>query len=209
MVTSSAAMPVGGDELSMRIDVGDGARADVGSVAAGMVWPGPNGARSSMTTTADVAGGAHLDLWLEPTISVAGSDHLVVTRVDLAATASARIVEEVVLGRSGEPSGRLALSLRVTRDAQPLVHHHETFGPDVAGSTSSVSVGGARHVLSAVLVGIEPGRSRVSVDSGRAGAWLPVADDAVVIFAVGPDRPSVQSLLAAMAPELERRRPER
>ena len=107
-----------------------------------------------------------------------------------------------MLGRTGECAGRLDLSLRVERDGRVLVHHDESFGPDVPGAWSAVSVGRARHVLSAVLVGVDAGRSRVRVENGRAMAWLPVYDDAVVIMAVGPDRPAVLDLVGAIAPEL-------
>ncbi len=62
MVASSAAMPVGGDELDLSITVDDGASAAVGSVAATMVWPGAGGERSTMSTVATVAAGGRLDL---------------------------------------------------------------------------------------------------------------------------------------------------
>ena len=202
MVASSAAMPVGGDELDLSITVGEGARAAVGSVAATMVWPGAGGERSTMSTVATVAAEGSLDLWLEPTVSVAGSWHRAATLVRLAGSATCRVVEEVVLGRTGECAGRLDLALRVERDGRVLAHHEEWFGPDVPGASSSISVGGARHVLSAVLVGVEAGRSRVRVENGRALAWLPMQDDAVVIMAVGSDRPAVLELVGAIAPEL-------
>lgn len=202
MVASSAAMPVGGDELDLSITVEEGARAVVGSVAATMVWPGAGGERSTMSTVATVADAGRLDLWLEPTVSVAGSGHRAVTIVRLAGSATCRVVEEVVLGRTGECAGRLDLALRVERDGRVLAHHEESFGPDVPGASSSVSVGSARHVLSAVLVGVEAGRSRVRVESGRALAWLPMHDDVVVIMAIGPDRPAVLDLVGAIAPEL-------
>lgn len=202
LIASSAAMPVGGDELALVIDVGRAARADIGSVAAGMAWPGVGGAASTMVTTATVAAGGRLDLWLEPTISVVGSRHEMTTRVQMDPTASARVVEEIVLGRSGEESGDLTLSMRIERGGRALVHHHERFGPDAIGAGSSVGVGGARHVLSAVLVGVDAGRSRVQVDSGRAGAWLPMCDDVVVVMAAGHDRPSVLDLVGRLAPEM-------
>lgn len=203
LIASTAAMPVGGDELELRIEVGPGAHADIGSVAAGMVWPGVGGAASAMTTLASVAAAARLDLWLEPTISVVGSRHRMTTRVDLGRTASARVVEEVVLGRSREASGDLTVSIRVERDGRPLVHHQERFGPDAAGAGSAVGVGGARHVLSAVLVGVDAGRSRAQVEAARAAAWLPMADDVAVVLAAGHDRPSVLDLLGRLAPELQ------
>lgn len=202
LIASSAAMPVGGDELELVIEVGPGARADIGSVAAGMVWPGVGGVASVMTTRARIAEQGRLDLWLEPTISVVGSRHEMTTTVQMDATASARVVEEIVLGRSGEESGDLGLSLRVERGGRALVHHREQFGPGAVGARSSVGVGGARHVVSAVLVGVDAGRSRVRVEDSRAGAWLPMGDDVVVVMAAGHDRPSVLDLVACLAPEL-------
>lgn len=196
LLAASAAAPVGGDELELDIAVGPGARADVGSVAASMVWPGVGGGGSSMTTRCAVGQGAHLDLRLEPTISVVGSRHHTITVVQLDTDATCRVVEEIVLGRSNEASGHLDLSLRVERAGQPLLHHDEAFGPDVAGALSSVSIGAARHVLSAVLVGIDAGSQRVRVEADRAAAWLPVATDVAVVMAIGHDRPSTMSLLA-------------
>lgn len=202
IVAASAATPVGGDELRVNIDVDEGAHADIGSVAASMIWPGPNGAASAMTTTARIASGGRLDLWPEPTISVVGSTHAMTTRVWMEAGATARVVEEVVLGRRNESSGDVRMSLRIERNGHPLVHHDEHFGPQAAGAASSVSIGGARHVLAAVLVGVEAGRSRVRLESSHAGAWLPVADDCVVVLALGADRPAVRALVHELAPEL-------
>lgn len=202
LLASSAAAPVGGDELVLDVVVGDDARADVGSVSASLVWPGPSDAWSSTVTTSDVGAGADLAMWLEPTVSVVGSRHRATTTHRLAADATCRIVEEVALGRSGELSGRLELRLRVERAGVVLVDHADRFGPDVAGAGSSVSVGGARHTLSAVVVGPPAGGSRTRVESGRAAAWLPVADDVAVVFAVGADRPAVLDLVEGLAPEL-------
>ncbi len=200
LLASSAAAPVGGDELELTVEVGPGARAAIGSVAAGMVWPGVGGEASSMRTECEVGTGAHLDLWLEPTISVAGSRHRTATTVRLDGDATCRVVEESVLGRRDEASGRLDVSLRCERRGRPLLHHDESFGPDVAGAWSSVSIGAARHVLSAVLVGGDAGQPQVRVEADRAAAWLPVAADAVVVMAIGRNRPSVMELLPALNP---------
>jgi urease accessory protein len=190
LIAASAAAPVGGDELCLAIEVLPGARADIGTVAATIVLPGPTGAPSTMTTECIVGAGAHLDWTGEPTVSVAGSDHTITTTVRLAETATCRIVEEVSLGRSHEPSGRLRLVLRVERDGQPLAHHDELFGPDVPGARSVVSVGDARHVYSAVIVGIDAGASRVVAAGTARAAWLPIAPDATFVLGVGPDRPA-------------------
>jgi hypothetical protein len=63
-----------------------------------------------------------------------------------------------------------------------------------------VSIGAARHVLSAVFVGLDPGASQVCVESDRAAAWLPIASDAAMVLAVGRDRPSVMEALAGVSP---------
>lgn len=202
LLASSAAAPVGGDDLEWSIHVGPGARADVGSVAASMVWPGADGAWSSSTTMCTVHAGGHLDLRLEPTISVAGSRHRTSTIIRLAGDATCRVVEEVVLGRTGQESGRLDLVLDVERDGRAMLRHEERFGPDVAGALSSVSVGRARHVFTAMLVGVDAGPSRVAVTNHGATAWLPLAPDAVAVMALGADRPSVLDAAASLAPEL-------
>ena len=202
LLASTAAAPVGGDELDVHVVVDQGATAAVGSVAAMLVWPGPHGAASMLRTRCDVAAGGHLDLAPEPTVSVVGSRHRSLTRVQLAGGATCRVVEEVSLGRTGEPSGDLELSLRVERESTVLVHHDERFGPGSPGSLTSVGVGAARHVVSAVLVGVGAGDPRVVVEPNRAVGWLPIADDAVLVLAVGGDRPSVRALLAEVAPEV-------
>ena len=202
MVAGSAASPVGGDRLSLDVVVGAGATLDLGTVAATMVWPGAEPGRSEMATSCVVGERAHLDWHPEPTVSVVGSDHLITTHVDLASTATCRLIDELSLGRHGEPSGALEWRMRVERGGRVLVHHAERFGPDVAGHGSVVGVGSARHVCSAVLVGVDAGRARTRVDGAAAGGWLPITDDTVVVMAVGPNRPEVLALLKTLAPEL-------
>jgi urease accessory protein len=199
-VAASAAAPVGGDELSLSIAVLAGVHAEVGAVASTIVLPGPTAAPSTMSTQCTVGMDAHLDWIGEPTVSVAGSDHTITTTVDLDESSTCRVVEEVSLGRTNEVSGRLRLVLRVVRGGRPLVHHEETFGPDVPGAGSVVSTGTARHVLSEVLVGVDAGTPRVSVTGACRAAWLPVAADVVMILAVGADRPSVCAAVADLRP---------
>ncbi|MEP4649636.1 MAG: urease accessory protein UreD [Ilumatobacter sp.] len=206
LIAASAAAPVGGDELSLDVAVDDGACADVGTVASTVVLPGPTGEPSTMSTRCRVGRDAHLDWIGEPTVSVVGSTHTVTTAVTLDASATCRIVEEVSLGRTREDSGLLRLVLRVERDGRPLVHHDESFGPRVRGAGSSVSVGAARHVLSAILVGVGAGPARSFVCDSVRVAWLPVSDDAAVVFAVGTDRPGVVDAVSRLAPELTARR---
>lgn len=200
LIASSAAHPVGGDELTIDIEVGPNAHADIGTVAASVVWPGPHGDRSSMRTHCVVGSGAQLTLHPEPTVAVAGADHHAITRVELADDATCHVVEEVALGRTDEISGRIAISLRVERDGAPLVHHDERFGDD--RPPTSVSVGRARHVLTAVVVGPPAPAPASIVDADAAGSVLPVAADATVVMAVGADRPAVLAMLDRLGVDL-------
>lgn len=195
LLAASAAAPVGGDELSVAVHVGPGAHADVGSVAATMVWPSPVPAWSSTELVCDVADGGDLVWRPEPTVSVAGSTHRATTRIRLATTATCTVVEELALGRTGEPPGVLVLDVRVERDG-PVVHHVETFGRGV----SSVGVGSARHVISVVLVGVDPGAPLTEVTGATAAAWLPRGDDIAVGLAIGPDRPATGRALERIVP---------
>lgn len=189
---STAAAPVRGDELEVAVDIAAGVRAEVGSVAAMIVWPGPDGAPigppSRLATTIRVGAGGHLDWLPEPTVSVIGSDHLSCTSVELADGATCRIVEEYALGRHAEPCGTLATELRVTRDGRALVHHGERFTP-----------GSPRYVLTAVLVGL-PAVPFVHVGDDVRAACLPAAaPDTHLVLGTGPDRRAVlrQTAIAA------------
>ncbi len=202
LLAATAAGPVGGDHLHLDAAIGAAARADIGSVGALLVWPGPDGAPSRATTSVTVGRAAHLVWRPEPTISVRGSRHRTTMTVDLDDLATCAVVEEVALGRAGEPSGDLELAMRVTRAGRPLVHHGERFGPDVPGAGSSVSVADGRHVLMAVVVGSDAGRSVAQLAGPVAVARFRVADDVAVVTAVARTRPEVLRAVAQLEPEL-------
>jgi urease accessory protein len=202
VLVGSAAAPVGGDILDIDVIVGAGASAEIGTVAATSIWPGPCGDRSLIRTMVTLGEGAQLVWWPEPLVSIVDSDHRSSTHVDLENGARCTILEEVSLGRSGQESGRLELDLRVQRDGHPILHHTERFGPDELGAGSAVGVGNARHVISGVVVGGDAGEPVTIMDQGGGahGAWLPVAADAAMVLVVAPDRPVALDLLARLRP---------
>jgi urease accessory protein len=209
IVVGSAAAPVGGDELSLCIDVVDGATAHVTTAAATMLWPAPTGmVASTLTTTLNVGANSCLVWSPEPSVSVVGSQHVAHTSVFLASGASCMIVEEIALGRHAELPGSVDAVLRVERDGAVLVHHGELYGIGSGGWGNAVGTGDARHVFTAVLVGMgEVSESRTYMSPTLSAAWLPIAHDAAMVLAVGPDRPTVRSCLDHLAPELERASP--
>jgi len=195
LVVGSAAAPVGGDELAFDIAVGAGARLSLGTVAATMAWPSPRGDASSQRVEATVGANGHLSWVPEPLVLVAGCHHVTTTHVALAADATAWIVEEISLGRTGEASGSLTMSWRVERGGRPLVHHAERLGPDAPGWGSAVTTGAHRHLLAAVAVGSPAPPIAPAVSADAAVAVLPVADDAWVVLATGVDRVALRRAL--------------
>ncbi|WP_238017054.1 urease accessory protein UreD [Dactylosporangium sp. AC04546] len=113
-----AAGPLGGDELSIELEVGPGALLVVRTVAASIALPGRDGAWSRLSIHASVAGTL---LWLpEPTIAAANCRHLTESTVDLAGDATLVWREEVVRGRHGEQGGEVRLSTAVRRAGRPF-----------------------------------------------------------------------------------------
>ena len=126
---------------------------------------------------------------------VAGCRHHTTTSVSLAAGAVVWIVEEVALGRRGEPSGDLTMSWRVERDGRPVVHHAERLGPGTPGWGSAVATAGHRHLLAAVGVGAPAPDLAPIVTPEATVAVLPVAPDAWVVLATGTDRVALRRAL--------------
>ena len=207
LLVGSAAAPVGGDALVLDVVVGPAARLSLGTVAATMAWPGPHDAWSSQGVTADVGERGHLCWTPEPMVAVAGCRHRSSTTVRLAAGATAWIVEEVSLGRTGEGSGRVDLEWRVERGGSVLVHHAERLGAGGPGWGSAVSTGRHRHLVAALAVGL-PGRGDgppTLVGPDAAAARLQVADDAWMVLAVGADRPTARAAAGAVGVARRRR----
>jgi urease accessory protein len=217
LLVSSAAAPLPGDELHLDLVVGPAAHLEVGTAAATIVWPpspecqrpsecdrGPRGRRwhSDQRVTARVGTGGGLVWRPEPTISVVGSDHRMRFDATLDASASVVVVDELVLGRSGEPSGDVELVTRVVRDSAVVLHHAERLGPSTPGWGSVALVGRARHLVAVVVVGSPVGSSTAVVEADVAAAWLPTATDAGILLAVGPDRPTTLDLARHVAPHL-------
>jgi urease accessory protein len=201
LVVGSAAAPGGGDELTLDVVVGPASRLSLGTVAATMAWPGPHDSWSTQAVTATVGAGGHLCWTPEPMVAVAGCRHRSSMTVRLAADATAWIVEEVSLGRTGEDPGCIELEWRVERAGSVLLHHAERLGPNGPGWGSAVSSGRHRHLVAAVSVGVTaPGGAPTTVvGADAAAARLQIADDTWMALAVGVDRPAARGALDAVA----------
>jgi urease accessory protein len=119
-LVGSAAGPLPGDELTLRIDIADGARASL--VAAGAtIAQGQGVLPARLTLQVSVGAGAHLDADPGALIVCAGARVDVTVAIALAADATLRWREVVVLGRSGEPAGTGRLDWDVRRAGRPLL----------------------------------------------------------------------------------------
>jgi urease accessory protein len=200
LLVGSAAAPVGGDELALDVVVGPGATLALGTAAATLAWPGPTGRPSSQTVHADVGPGGVLRWEPEPLVAVAGCRHRSTTTVALAIDAVAWIVDEVALGRTGEPPGHVTLTWRIERAGRVLLHHEERLGPDVPGWGSAVTAGQHRHLLAAIAVGRPAPAAVPLVTDDVAAAVLTVDADAWVVLAAAVSRPVARQALATLVP---------
>ncbi len=200
LLVGSAAAPVGGDVLALDVVVGPGATLSLGTAAATLAWPGPTSRPSTLAVHATVAAGGALRWEPEPLVAVAGCDHHCTTTVTLEAGATAWLVDEVALGRTGEPSGHVTLTWRVERAGRVLLHHTEQLGPDVPGWGSVVSAGRHRHLLAAIAVGQPVPDTAPTVTAPVAAAVLAVAADAWVVLVAAESRPVARRALAALVP---------
>ena len=125
-LVSSAATPLGGDTLSLRIVVEPGARLKIRTVAATVALPGPDTAESHSCWVLDVAG--ELDLDPEPTIVAAASRHITATRLTISGAGALRLRERVQIGRTDERQGFWSGSLHADVDGTPLLRHRIELG---------------------------------------------------------------------------------
>ncbi|CAN3129172.1 urease accessory protein UreD [Mycobacterium sp. smrl_JER01] len=142
-LVSSAATPLGGDSIAMRVVVEEGARLSVRTVAATITLPGARTDESHASWALDVAG--ELDFDPEPTIVAATSRHFCSTALTLAGTARLRLRERVQIGRTGERQGFWSGSLRADVDGSPLLRHRVELG---AGSPADDEIAAPRATVS-------------------------------------------------------------
>jgi len=191
-LVGSAGGPLGGDDLELRIEVGDGAALSIGSVAASVALAGP---APSMTRVHAVVGhGAALSWNPEPLIVTGRADHRVEVRLDVAADADVWWRDVLALGRTGEEPGRATVALRADRAGRPWVRHE--IGVGVPGFDGPAVLGPAR-VVGSVLASADPGVPGRPAERGLA-ELRPEAGGSITV-ALAADRPALDRSLAVRA----------
>jgi urease accessory protein len=129
-LVSTAATPLGGDTIAVRVIVEHGARLRVRSAAATVALPGRLTTESTAHWQVDVEG--ELDLDPEPTVVAGGSRHSTSTRLSVACSGRVRLRERVQIGRTDEREGFWSGSLHADVDGRPLLRHRVELGRESA-----------------------------------------------------------------------------
>ena len=193
--------PLGGDRLRLHVELGPGERLAVHSAAATVVQPGRDRAAvASFEVEAHLAPGSALDWRPEPTVICDGAVWEPSVRLELADGARARVVEQLVLGRSGQDGGRCASTLRATLADVPLLASTTILDGADAALTGIGGTGGARSVGSLLVVGDvcdddRSGDEQCGDDDGALWARTPLAGPGSLLTALGATR-AVAGVLA-------------
>ncbi|MFF4219638.1 urease accessory protein UreD [Streptomyces nondiastaticus] len=188
--------PLGGDALALSAEVGDGAALHFRTTAATIALPGPTGAPATYDVRIRVGDGAVLHWLPEPLISARGGELRMTTTVELAPTARLVFREEQILGRAGEPPGRLTARLTVRHGGRPLYDQELSYGPGVPGWDGGAALGG--HRAAGQLLVVDPAfaaRPPAPRVLGPTAVVAPLAGPAAVVSAVAPDGLQLRTLL--------------
>jgi len=166
-----AAGPIGGDDLAYRLDIGEGAKVEVRSVAASLALPGPGGAQSTLAYDVKVGAGARLEWAPEPLIAVRGANHAVHANLEIAEDAELSWREDVVLGRVDEETGSVRSRVRIQRAGRVVLDHEFAVGPRYPGSLGPSGTAGYRRVT--MTAEFAKGEARPVIRLAFTGADLP------------------------------------
>lgn len=125
-LVSTAATPLGGDTIAVRVIVEPGARLRLRSAAATVALPGRATTESTAQWHLEVAG--DLDIDPEPTVVAGGSRHTTSTRLSMDESGRIRLRERVQIGRTDERQGFWSGSLHADVNGQPLLRHRVELG---------------------------------------------------------------------------------
>ncbi|MFW0796873.1 urease accessory protein UreD [Gordonia sp. CPCC 205515] len=141
---STAATPLGGDSIVIRVVVEAGATLHLRTVAATIALPARDRLDSTTEWHIDVAEGARLHVDPEPTIVAGGAQHGSTTTVTAHRDSTVIIAEHAQLGRAEESfavrtRARWSGALRVDIGGLPILRHRLTLGDPAGGGHRAVS----------------------------------------------------------------------
>lgn len=126
---ATTALLLGGDEVDLSVEVGPGATLELFDVAGTVAYHG-RGRPSGWRVRAVVHEGARLRWSGEPFVVSSGADVVRTLELDLAEDARAVLRETLVLGRAGEPGGRLRNRTVVRRAGREVLVEDQRLDPE-------------------------------------------------------------------------------
>ncbi|AYJ49787.1 urease accessory protein UreD [Rhodococcus sp. P1Y] len=130
----TAATPLGGDDMTIDIVVGVGARLTVRSVAASIALPSSSSRDSRSRWSFAVEEGGVLVFDPEPMIVASDAEHDTTSTLRFASSASVRFRERVQIGRVGEAAGRWRGTMHSDVDGRPHLRHRVELGFGTVGN---------------------------------------------------------------------------
>jgi urease accessory protein len=180
-LVNSATSPLGGDELTLTVRVGAGARLRLSGVAATLALPGHREGGSRSSVRIEIERDGVLEYLPEPTVITSRARHTAELVATLEEGARLHTREMLVLGRAGEPAGRLRSTQRVVRDGIPLLH--QTLDVGVLDS-SLAHLAGRRVLATEFLVW---GQDAAEPVGGDWWSLTPLAHGGSLLTALAPD----------------------
>ena len=150
-LVQSRASLLAGDDVSLSLEVGEGAALELVELGAIVCHDARGGAPARVQVLASIAPGGRL-IWLgQPMIVAAGAAVSSSVVIDLAPGAVALRGDGVVLGRCGESCGALVTRTRIVRDGVPLLD--EELDTGASALRSPVVAGDATMIAAVTLAG--------------------------------------------------------
>lgn len=153
-LVATTALLLGGDAVTVEVEVGPGARLELSEVAGTVAYHG-RGAPASWRMEIWLAAGAELVVRGEPLVMADGAEVTRAIDLHLAAGASALVRDTVVFGRQGEMGGRLSSHTAVRREGRDVLVEDTDLAPGLRRLPGLL--GGYRVIDSLLAVGAEPG----------------------------------------------------
>ncbi|GCD40908.1 urease accessory protein UreD [Streptomyces paromomycinus] len=200
-VIGAMSAPLGGDRLRVEATALPGARLHITTAAATLALRGATAEHATYDIHLTVAEHAELRWTPKPLICAAGSNLRQTWTLDLAPTARLVLREEQLLGRTGEPSGRVTTRLTVRRGGRTLLDQETAYGPGAPGWDGPAVLAG--HRATGQILTVDPAYETtppdthlfdLTPDDGHA-LLAPLAGPATLVTAAAPDGHLLRRLL--------------
>jgi urease accessory protein len=188
-LVGTAAGPLAGDDLALSLVLRAGARATLRAAGASVAQGG--GGERTLAIRAEL--GDRADLTAVPGTLIACAGSRIEVRVEVILGAGARVDwrELIVLGRTGEPPGRVALRWDVTRCGRPVLRQLAELGPGPRGLTAG------KRVLACALIS-DPARPARTVVSSPLAVAQRVDEHTRLVSVLGDDAAEAIRLLGEL-----------